>query len=106
VQTLRHRHPPVLVGAPEDGCSIELVAPAGSRGRGPGSAVMRDLVGDADRHGKRVRLTPSGAFGGVPRRLACFYARFGFVPNEGAQRDRECRESMCRNPATAARRPR
>jgi GNAT superfamily N-acetyltransferase len=109
VQTVRNRHPAVLVGAREDERSItldKLIVPVGSRGRGLGSAVMRDLVGYADRHGKQVRLTPSGAFGGVPRRLACFYARFGFVPNEGAQRDRECRESMYRNPATAARRPR
>lgn len=50
----------------------------------------------------QVRLTPSGAFGGSPRRLALFYARFGFVPNEGTKRDPTCRESMHRNPAMEA----
>jgi GNAT superfamily N-acetyltransferase len=101
IQTVRDRHPDVLLGAREDSRSItldKLIVPGGSRGRGLGSALMRDLVTYADRHGKQVRLTPSGAFGGVPRRLARFYARFGFVPNEGAQRDPGCGESMYRDP--------
>jgi GNAT superfamily N-acetyltransferase len=95
------RHPTVLLGAREDARSItldRLIVPSGSRGRGVGSAVMRDLVAYADRHGKQVRVTPSGAFGGAPRRLAGFYARFGFVPNEGAQRDPACGERMYRDP--------
>jgi GNAT superfamily N-acetyltransferase len=103
LQTLRERHPSILVGAREDTRSItldRLIVPSGSRGRGLGSALMRDLVAYADRQGKQVRLTPSGAFGGAPRRLARFYARFGFVPNEGTRRDPACRESMYRNPAT------
>src|SRR5262245_42514540 len=106
IQAVGARHPAVLLGAREDARSItldRLIVPAGSRGHGVGSAVMHDLVAYADRHGKQVRLTPSGAFGGLPRRLACFYARFGFVPNEGAQRDPACRESMYRNPVRRAR---
>lgn len=108
VQILRDRHPAVLLGGREDARSItleKLIVPAGIRGRGLGSAVMRDVVAYADRHGKQVRLTPSGAFGGSPRRLARFYARFGFVSNKGPTRDPACGESMYRNPATAARPP-
>ena len=104
VEVLRGRHPTVLLAAREDAHSItleRLIVPEGRRGRGVGSAVMHDLVAYADRCGKQARLTPSGAFGGSPRRLASFYARFGFVPNQGAQRDPTCRESMYRNPATA-----
>ena len=99
--SLRDRHPGVAVGVREDARSItldRLIVPADIRGRGFGSAVMRDLVAYADRHGKQVRLTPSGAFGGAPRRLVAFYARFGFVANEGPQRDARCRERMYRNP--------
>ncbi len=106
VQALRDRHPDVMLCAHEDQRSItleRLIVPYGSRGRGLGSALIRDLVAYADRHGKQVRLTPSGAFGGSPRRLAAFYERFGFVTNEGARRDPACRERMYRNPGTAAR---
>ena len=60
---------------------------------------MRDLIAYADRQGKQVRLTPSGAYGGAPRRLTRFYARFGFVANAGPRRDPACRESMYRDPA-------
>ena len=106
VDTLRDRHPSVLLSGREDAQSVtleRLVVPEGSRGCGLGSAVMRDLVAYADRCGKQVRLTPSGAFGGRPRRLASFYARFGFVPNEGERRDPACREGMYRNPRTPSR---
>ncbi len=105
VETLRERHPAVLLAAREDARSItleRLIVPDGRRGRGVGSAVMRDLVAYADRCGKQVRVTPSGAFGGSPRRLASFYARFGFVPNEGARRDPDCLESMYRSRASPA----
>lgn len=102
VGALRARHPAVLLGAREDARSItleRLIVPDECRGHGLGSAVMRDLVAYADRHRKQVRLTPSGAFGGAPRRLVAFYARFGFVSNEGRERDPACRERMYRNPA-------
>jgi len=101
IQTVRDRHPDVLLGAREDSGAItldKLIVPRGRRERGLGSALMRDLVAYADRQGKQVRLTPSGAYGGAPRRLARFYARFGFVRNEGAQRDPGCGESMYRDP--------
>lgn len=109
VPALQRRHPAVVLRGREDACSItleQLFVPSGSRGRGLGSALMRDLVAYADRHAKQIRLTPSGAFGGSPRRLATFYARFGFVRNQGAQRDPACAESMYRNPITAPRPPR
>ena len=102
---MRERHPAVLVAAREDGRSItldKLIVPGGSRGRGLGSAVMRDLAAYADCHRKQLRLTPSAAYGGLPRRLARFYARFGFVPNEGAARDPACRETMYRDPRPAS----
>jgi GNAT superfamily N-acetyltransferase len=105
IQAVRERHPGVLMGAREDARTItleKLIVPGDRRGHGLGSALMRDLVAYADRQGKQLRLTPSGAYGGVPRRLARFYARFGFVPNEGARRDPACRESMYRNPARPA----
>jgi GNAT superfamily N-acetyltransferase len=101
-RALRDRHPSVLLGVREDARSVtleRLIVPGDRRGRGLGSALMRDLVAYADRHGKQVRLTPSGAFGGAPRRLAGFYARFGFVPDEGADR------GMYRDPRSAGRSP-
>ena len=101
--TLREHHPAVLLRACEDVRSItleKLIVPAGVRGQGIGSAVMRDLIAYADRFGKQIQLTPSGAFGSSPRRLVVFYARFGFVRNIGAQHDPACRESMYRNPVT------
>jgi predicted GNAT family acetyltransferase len=69
VETLRDRHPTVLVGAREDARSItleRLIVPGVSRGRGLGSALMCDLIAYADSHRKQVRLTPSGAFGAAP----------------------------------------
>jgi GNAT superfamily N-acetyltransferase len=99
---LRERHPSLLLGLREDADSItleKLIVPGGSRGRGLGSALMADLVDHADRRGKQLRLTPSGAFGASPRRLAGFYARFGFVPNEGDLHDPACPESMYRDPS-------
>jgi GNAT superfamily N-acetyltransferase len=104
VETLRACHPALLISAREDARSItldRLLVPSDSRGRGLGSAFMCDLVAYADRCGKQIRLTPSGAFGASPRRLAAFYRRFGFVPNEGIQRDPACRERMYRDPAAA-----
>jgi GNAT superfamily N-acetyltransferase len=102
LRKLRDRHPAVLLAGREDTRSItldKLIVPDGSRGRGLGSAVMRDLIAYADRHRKQVRLTPSGAYGGRPRRLAGVYARFGFVANADTLRDPACREGMYRDPA-------
>jgi GNAT superfamily N-acetyltransferase len=104
VETLRAGHPALLINAREDARSItldRLLVPSDRRERGLGSAFMCDLVAYADRCGKQVRLTPSGAFGASPRRLAAFYRRFGFVPNEGTQRDPACGERMYRDPPSA-----
>lgn len=68
------------------------------RSQGTGSKIMRRIVDEADRHGHTLALTPSGDFGGSPARLKRFYARFGFVPNKGRNRDYEISEDMLRPP--------
>lgn len=70
-----------------------------SPNEGTGSAVMEDLVIEADRHGWQLALTPTGDFGGSKTRLEKFYRRFGFVPNRGANKDFGTREAMLRPPA-------
>lgn len=79
---LRQRYPGVEVKVeerPGGWLLLEtLVIPASDRGRGRGSAVMRDLIAYADEHGLKMALVPAGDYGGSPRRLRQFYARFGF----------------------------
>lgn len=68
------------------------------RGDGLGSRFMEALTRYADETGQRIGLTPVGDFGSDPERLRQWYRRFGFVNNQGRNRDFEIMESMVREP--------
>ena len=102
-ETFGHRYPGVEVEMSQSisGHLVihKLAVPLAKRGAGTGSAVMRDVVAEADKRGWPLALTPSIDFGGSSRRrLERFYRRFGFVPNRGRRRDFKTAEAMIRNP--------
>lgn len=75
----------------------KIIVNKDSRGQGIGSEFMSDLTRIADEQAIPVQLSPTGDFGGSPKRLRDFYKRFGFVENKGANRDFEISETMYRN---------
>ena len=76
-----------------------IVIPKEKRGEGIGSKFMSDLVAHADKHGKRVVLSPSKDFGASSvDRLKEFYKRHGFVENKGRNKDYSISHSMYREP--------
>jgi len=68
------------------------------RNAGQGTKAMQDIVDRMDREGAIIALTPDDAFGGNKNRLIKFYKRFGFVPNQGRNKDFRFRETMIRYP--------
>lgn len=70
--------------------------PEGQRESGTGTKVMQRITEWADANGKALALTPSSDFGGNKRRLKSFYKRFGFVENQGRNKDFAVSESMIR----------
>ena len=75
-----------------------IVVPEAERNKGIGSAVMRDLIAEADAKGVPLALSPTADFGGSKSRLGGFYREFGFVPNSGRNKDFATRETMVRHP--------
>jgi GNAT superfamily N-acetyltransferase len=77
----------------------QVVVPEDARGRGEGSAFMKELGSIADRHGLTIACTPSKDFGAtsVPR-LKRFYKAHGFVDNKGKNKDYGTRATMLRPP--------
>lgn len=73
-----------------------IVVPEGMRGRGIGTAAMRDILSEADALKVPVALTPDGAFGGSKSRLERFYRGLGFVKNSGRAKDYSISEAMYR----------
>ncbi len=61
----------------------KIVVPKEQRGQGVGTALMNDLIKQADEAGAMVTLSPAADFGGSVGRLKDFYKRFGFVENKG-----------------------
>lgn len=79
---------------PRGAGSIELSnieVPKGSRGKGVGSAAMRDITKLADEHGQRIwlqRASPDRKTGVASKgKLEGFYRKHGFVPNRGRTKD-------------------
>lgn len=71
--------------------------PKDSQKKGLGTAIMEDLVEEADRQGWSLALTPSTDWGASSvSRLKNFYRRFGFLENKGRNRDLTTMESMLR----------
>ena len=77
----------------------QVVVPEDARGRGEGSAFMKELASIADRNDITLTCTPSKDFGAtsVPR-LKRFYKAHGFVDNKGRNKDYGTRASMLRPP--------
>lgn len=77
----------------------KIVVPKKERGNGLGTAAMEAITSHADRHGKRVELSPSTDFGATSKdRLVRFYKRHGFVENKGQNKDFSTSETMYREP--------
>lgn len=99
---LRDRYPEndVVIHEKDDQIKLEkVVIPEERRGEGVGTRFMNDLTGYADAKEKTVSLEPSTDFGASSRdRLIQFYKQFGFVENQGANKDFEISESMYRLP--------
>ena len=77
----------------------QIVVPKDQRNSGIGTAVMRELIAFADRHGLPMSLTPDSSYGGSVARLRVFYRRFGFVLNKGRRKDYRFSNAMLRRPA-------
>lgn len=77
----------------------KIVVPKGQRGLGIGSQVMNHIKDHADKHRKRILLSPSKDFGGSSvDRLKKFYKGHGFVENKGKNKDYSISHTMYRNP--------
>ncbi len=76
----------------------KIVVPKDRRNEGIGSKAMKHIISHADKHQKRVTLTPSSDFGGSKTRLVKFYKSHGFVENKGRNKDYSTRETMYRDP--------
>lgn len=77
----------------------EIRVPKEQRGRGVGSAKMRELLAFAQKHKMRVLLTPSTDFGASSKsRLESFYRNLGFEKNAGKNKDYGTRETMIWRP--------
>ena len=99
--SLKVKFPDFKIGMSENADNIildKVIVPDDVRGSGQGTEFMVQLIGDADKKGKAIGLTPSSDFGGNKKRLTEFYKRFGFVENKGKNKDFTISESMIRVP--------
>lgn len=76
----------------------KIVVKKEDRNKGIGSKAIQAITAHADKHGAKVRLTPSSDFGGNKNRLVGFYKKHGFVENKGKNKDFSTRETMHREP--------
>ena len=57
---------------------IRINVPKGSRGRGLGSKVLREMLGDADLEGATLEIHPMPSGGLTRKQLISWYERYGF----------------------------
>ena len=69
---------------------------AGTRGRGTGTAAMREILAYARQRGLVVALTPDSRWGTSVAKLARWYKRLGFVANKGRNKDFRFQETLLR----------
>ena len=83
---------------------LDIFLPVKLRNKGLGTKFMEDVIKYADKNKAKIVLTPEPE--GLENkedkemtdRLVNFYKRFGFVENEGKNRDRSIKQRMYRNP--------
>jgi len=75
-----------------------IAVPKEKRNSGIGTSAMRAITAHADKHAKKVTLSPSADFGGSKARLMPFYKRLGFVENKGRNKDYSISDTMYREP--------
>jgi len=75
-----------------------IEVPKEKRNSGIGTSAMRAITAHADKHAKKVTLSPSADFGGSKARLIPFYKRLGFVENKGRNKDYSISDTMYREP--------
>ena len=78
----------------------KIEVPKKDRGQGKATKIIQDLVSLADDNGVLLKLTPTNEFGASKERLKEFYSRFGFVENNGKNKNYQVSESMYREPKT------
>lgn len=77
----------------------KIVVNKNERGQGKGSEAMRLITDHADKHKKRIALTPSTDFGASSvSRLKNFYKSHGFLENKGRNKDFSISDTMIREP--------
>lgn len=77
----------------------KIVVPKEKRNKGVGHQAVKELTDYADKHGKKVLLTPDTSFGGTSTsRLKQFYKEHDFKENKGRNKDFTTKESMIRHP--------
>lgn len=100
--TDKHPHVELHLGGDGQRKRLSLIRThEGHRGGGHADAAMRDLLDHADRHGVTLTLTPEPLHGDrktSKTRLTSWYARHGFVPNKGRNKDYEISDTMYRTP--------
>ena len=101
-ETLSTRYPNVALDisqSPSEHLVVSrIVVPKEERGQGIGTAIMRDLIQEAENRNIPMALTPDSSFGGNLKRLKEFYGNLGFTPNTGRNKDYRISESMIREP--------
>ena len=100
---LREQHPGLKLELHRDtgGYVILPLIVVPERSRGLGTAIMTEIINQADRHGDTLALSPTSDFGGSKKRLEKFYRRFGFVPNKGSSKNFDIQQTMIRPPSPA-----
>ena len=100
---LHAEHPDVRLGLSAcswGGMTLDLIVVSKQRrGHGEGSAIIRRLCNEADRHQWTLALNISTDFGGSKSGLERLYRRFGFVPNRGRRTRHEISERWVREPS-------
>jgi hypothetical protein len=83
---------------------VRIVIAEGHRGKGIGTAAVKELLTEADRHGDTVSLTSAPEWGIDPPKFAAWYRGFGFVVNRGVDKDLDIAEAIYRRPLRPPRR--
>lgn len=92
-----HTYP--IVRAGQSALHLDNLSTAAPRRRtGQATAALAALTAYADAHGLTLALTPDDIYGTPKRVLVSLYARHGFIPNTGRNRNLTLVDTMYRHP--------